>query len=145
MLGGVGGVFGKHGFLNGEVEYVNYAGNRFLFDGFAADEALLNDEVDANLGGAVKIRAGGELVVGDLRFRAGGGLEQSPIEGDDNLYSSLSAGFGIRKKSVFFDIGYRRSGLNTAYIPYQTSEAPAQLVDNDLLREHFIATLGFRF
>ena len=116
-----------------------------MFDGFGADESFLNNEVDENLGSAVKVRGGGELVLGEIRLRGGVGLQQSPIEGDNNLYTSMSAGFGWRKKGYYVDLGYRRSGLNTAYVPYQTAEATSQLVDNDLLREQFIATLGFRF
>ena len=145
FLGGVGTVFGKNGFLTGEIEYVNYGGNQFVFDGFSDIESDLNRETDANLTGAVRIRTGGEYALNDFRFRAGLGLQQSAVEGDDTLYNTISLGAGIRKRAYFLDIAYRRSGNLTSYTPYLTADAPQQFVDNDIVRENFILTLGFRF
>jgi len=119
FLGGVGTVFGEHGFLSGEVEYVNYANNRFLFDGFAGDEAEINKATADNLASAVNIRTGGEYVLGSFLLRGGVGLQQAPIVGDDSFYSTFSLGLGVRQKRYFFDFAYRRSGVKSTYTPYQ--------------------------
>lgn len=145
LLGGVGTIFGKSGFLTGEVEYVNYGKNRFLFDNFSSDEAEINQETQDNLSSAVKIRTGAEYVMGNFRLRGGVGLQQAPIVGDNTFYPTGSFGLGLRQKSYYLDFAYRRTGQKTTYTPYLTADATQQFVDNDTVRENFVFTLGFRW
>ncbi|MEL6971427.1 MAG: hypothetical protein AAFO02_14775, partial [Bacteroidota bacterium] len=145
FLGGVGTVFGKNGFLSGEIEYVNFGGNQFIFDGLNQIESELNQENEDNLTGAIRLRTGGEYVLNDFRLRAGFGLQQSAIEGDDTLYNTIILGAGVRKRGYFLDVAYRRSGNLTTYTPYLTADAPQSFVDNDIVRENFVLTLGFRW
>lgn len=145
LLGGVGTVFGKNGFLTGEIEYVNYSKNRFLFENFAADEARINNETEANLSSAIKIRTGAEYAMGNFRLRGGLGLQQAPIVGDDTFYTTGSFGLGLRQKTYYFDLAYRRIAQKTTYTPYLTADAAQQFIDNDNVRENFVFTLGFRW
>lgn len=145
LLGGIATVFGKDGFLTGEVEYVNYSKNRFLFEGFSTDEAEINDETAANLSSAVKIRTGAEYAMGNFRLRGGIGLQQAPIVGDNTFYTTGSFGLGLRQKAYYLDFAYRRTGLKTTYTPYLAADAPQQFVNNDSVRENFVFTLGFRW
>jgi hypothetical protein len=145
FLGGVGTVFGEHGFLSGEVEYVNYTNNRFLFDGFSADEAEINKTTADNLASAVNIRTGAEYVLGSFLLRGGVGLQQAPIVGDDSFYSTFSLGLGVRQKRFFFDFAYRRSGVKSTYTPYQVTNGSQQFVDNNVTKESFVLTAGFRW
>ncbi|RMF04642.1 MAG: hypothetical protein D6772_00300 [Bacteroidetes bacterium] len=143
--GGVGAVFGKSGFLSGEVEYVNYSSNRFIFDGFSQDEAIVNDEVEDNLTSALKLRVGGEYAQGALRLRAGLGTQQAPLANDDTWYNTLSAGVGLRQDRYFVDFAYRRTGLQTTYSPFVTTNVPQQFVDNNVVGEVFLLTVGFKW
>ena len=145
FLVGAGSVVGTKGFLSAEVEYVNYSNNRFLFEGFAEDEAIVNKEVADNLEGAIKLRTGGEITLGDFRMRGGIGLQQTPIVGDDTFYTDFSFGLGYRKGKYFADLGYRRAGQQQAYTPYLTADAPQQIVDIDVVREHFVFSVGTRW
>lgn len=146
FLAGAGAIFGKNGFVTGEIEYVNYEGNKFLFEGFSDIEAELNQETKDNLSDAVRIRTGAEYAIEDFRLRGGLGLQQAAIEGDDSFYSTISVGAGIRKRAYYLDIAYRRNALATSYTPYLiTGDAPQSFVDNDNVRENFVLTLGFRW
>jgi hypothetical protein len=142
---GAGGVISNKGFLTAELEYVNYSNNRFLFEGFPADEAILNEEVGDNLEGAIKLRTGAEIAFGDFRARGGVGVQQAPIVGDNTFYTNFSLGLGYRGRKHFVDLGYRRLGLKESYVPYLTADAPQQLIDIDVVRENIVLTLGTRW
>jgi len=145
FFAGAGTIFGKSGFLTGEIEYVNYGGNKFLFEGFPTVEAEINQETRDNLSDAIRIRTGAEYAIEDFRLRGGVGLQQAAVEGDKNFYTNFSVGAGIRKRAYYLDVAYRRNGLKTSYTPYLTGDAPQQFVDNDNVRENFVVTLGFRW
>lgn len=145
FIGGAGAIIGKSGFISGEIEYANYEGNRFIFDGFSADEAIVNKELDDNLSGALKVRLGGEYAAGPLRLRGGFGLQQAPVVDDDTFYNTFSAGVGFRADRYFFDFAYRRVGIQNTYTPFVTTDAPQQFVDNDVTNEAFVFTVGFKW
>lgn len=145
LMAGAGTVFGKSGFLSGEIEYVNYSKNRFLFDGFSDDEAAINKDVSDNLSSAVKIRTGAEYAMGNFRIRGGIGLQQAPIVDDNTFYTSASFGLGVRQRAYFVDFAYRRLGVKSTYTPYLIGDNQQQFVDNDVTNENFVFTLGFRW
>ena len=144
-IGNVGLVFGKAGFLSGEVEWVDYGKAKFNFDDFASDAREANDEIVNQLSTAVNIRLGGEFAYDIFRFRGGLGILASPYANDNTLTNSYSAGFGIRERSFFIDLAYRHRSLSETYIPYLTSEAPQQFVDADTDNNQLLLTLGFKF
>lgn len=145
IIGGLGVVVGKAGFLSGEVEWADYTGAQFGYSGFQDAEREVNNDIVNQLQAAANIRLGGELAFEIFRLRAGFGLHQSPIQGDDTVNESISAGFGIREKSFFLDLGYRHYLIEETYTPYLTSEAPLQFVNNDVTNGRFLLSLGFRF
>lgn len=145
FLGGVGTVFGKTGFLSGEIEYVNYAKNRFLFDGFSDDEVNANQGIKNNLSDAIKLKIGGEMAFGTFRVRGGFSTQQAPIVDDESFYNSFSFGIGMRQKKYYLDLGYRRAAQKSTYTPYQVTNGTTQYVDNDFIKENIALTLGFRF
>lgn len=71
---GVGIIFGKLGFLIGEIEYVNYGGNKFLFEGFFMVEVEINQEIRDNLFDVIWIWMGVEYVIEDFCLCGGVGL-----------------------------------------------------------------------
>jgi hypothetical protein len=138
-------VISNKGFLTAELEYVNYSNNRFLFEGFPEDEAVINKEVGDNLEGAIKLRTGAEVAFGDFRARGGIGVQQTPIVGDNTFYTNFSLGLGYRSGKYFVDLGYRRLGQKSSYVPYLTADAPQQLVDIDVIRENIVLSVGTRW
>ncbi|NUO01616.1 MAG: hypothetical protein HUU01_13500 [Saprospiraceae bacterium] len=145
IIGGLGIVVGKSGFLSGEIEWADYTGAQFGYADFPDDEREVNNDIVNQLQAAANIRLGGEFVYDIFRLRAGFGLHQSPLQGDDTVNESISAGFGIREKSFFLDLGYRHYLVEETYTPYLTSEAPMQFVNNDVTNGRFLLSLGFRF
>jgi hypothetical protein len=162
FIGSAGIVIGKIGFLTGEVEYVNYAGNKYKVDNdveFPADEDILNavnDKIENELENNINFRFGGEVRVEKFRFRGGLNLSGTPYADDSGLDSSLSLGAGIRWETIFLDVGYRRVLNNEVYIPYVIDdkevdfgmgpvEISEQEVNIDNIRNKFVVTMGVRF
>ncbi len=145
VMGNAGLVFGKSGFLSGEVEYVNYQNAELRYRDFPQDEREANQLIAKNLKSAINVRVGGEFAYDIFRFRAGLGMQQSPLAGDDTVNPSISFGLGIREQSLFIDFAYRYRAIQETYVPYRTAEAPMQFVDNDLNKSYIAATIGFRF
>ncbi len=145
IIGSAGLILGKTGFLSGEVEWTDYTNNRFNFGSFNAEEVVANDSIATTLSSAMNIRLGGELVYEIFRFRAGLGLQYSPYANDNTLNNTFSFGLGLREKSFFMDFAYRLQTFAEGYIPYLTSQAPQQLVDNELRTNQFLLTFGFKF
>ncbi len=144
FLGGAGFIFGKNGFLSGEIEYVDYTKNRFSFDGFSEDEREVNQTTKDNLSNALQVRLGAEYAYGIFRFRGGFGMQQAPVVDDDTFYNTISAGLGIRQQRFFIDFAYQRQAVNNTYTPYLTFDAPQQFVDTDNTNERFVLSIGFK-
>ena len=113
--------------------------------GSPPSEAEINKTTADNLASAVNIRTGAEYVLGSFLLRGGVGLQQAPIVGDDSFYSTFSLGLGVRQKRFFFDFAYRRSGVKSTYTPYQVTNGSQQFVDNNVTKESFVLTAGFRW
>ena len=144
FLAGAGFIFGKNGFLSGEIEYVDYSKNRFGFDGFSADEREVNDATRDNLSNALKVSLGAEYAYDIFRFRGGLGLQQAPVADDDTFYNTVSAGLGIRQQRFFVDFAYQRRAVNSTFTPYLTFDAPQQFIDIDNTNERFVVSVGFK-
>jgi long-subunit fatty acid transport protein len=145
-FGNIGLVLGKKGFIGGEVEYVNYAANRFNYNGFEEAENESNIEITGRLTQALAIRMGGEAVIQNVyRLRAGLQLYTSPFNGDETSKTILSIGGGRRGDKYFFDVCYRYNQWNEVFFPYLTRNSPFQEVENALTKQSFIVTVGTKF
>ncbi len=150
FIGSTGILFGKAGFVSAELEWVDYSTASFNFKNENSDdksyERELNTEIDRQLQSNINLRVGGEMAYKIFRFRAGVGLQGSPIEGDDTFQNSYSLGLGVREKSFYLDLGYQLESSVTDYLPYV---APSDLfqptVENDSRKNKYILTLGYRF
>lgn len=150
VIGSVGLVFGKNGFLSGEVEYLDYGGANFNFTKedpqFQSDESFVNRQISDQLGSAVRVRVGGEVAYEIFRFRGGLGLQQSPFDGDNSLNESLHFGLGVHEGSFFLDLGYRYLNIKDGFVPYTlNNEGRQQQVDLNSNQSEFLLTVGFRF
>ena len=156
-MGGISFVFGatpdasRHGFLNVDYEYVNYASARYHFNSSnatASDKALassLNQSISSMYKGASNIRVGGELKFNILAVRAGFDWMGSPyadadIAADQTRYS---LGLGVRNGGVYADLTYVYSAQKDSYYPYVLQEkavSPAALKYN---ASNVVFTIGF--
>lgn len=135
----------KGGFISAEIEYLDYGNNEFRYDDFGDAERAVNATIADELTSAWNLRLGGEFAYEIFRLRAGYSLQQSPLQGDDAINSTISAGFGIHRKTFFIDMAYRRRMNETFYTPYLTALAPEQLVSQDANLGQIVLTIGFRW
>lgn len=155
-VGSIGSVYsiGKiKGFVNADIEYLDYQNNEFNFTKYSSDPAegtftqLINGEIDEQLGSATNIRLGGEMAYSDLRFRAGYTISSSPYVNDEDTATSWSMGVGFRGEGFFIDLGYRRRSMTDGYnaytVPEQSDRDALAQVDTDYGK--VAATIGFIF
>lgn len=151
LIGSAGLVFGKSGFLTAEVEYLDYKNAQFNFNnssdgGDDAYEAELNQQIDDKLNSALNIRLGGEYALDKFRFRGGYSILQSPYADGFDPIGTLSVGLGAWWSEDFFmDVAYRHQVSEGTYSPYLYQNAPTQVVSQNITRNQFLMTLGFKF
>ncbi|HLO57203.1 MAG TPA: hypothetical protein VK179_00525 [Bacteroidales bacterium] len=149
---------GKMGIISSDIEFLDYSKIHFksIDDPSFEDN---NDFLPDMYGKVVNFKIGGEARFDNLFVRLGGGLYQNPYATSDltrfygkNNTSELTAGFGFRTSSFFFDLGFSSLSnkkdkylLYSAYDPRSTND----LIDNvstiNQNRFRFVASLGFRF
>ncbi|MCO6462289.1 MAG: hypothetical protein J5I59_12870 [Saprospiraceae bacterium] len=149
LSGSLGGIIGKFGFVNAEVEYQDYAQGHMrivsdnLFDKEVEDK--INDEIKANYTSAIKVRLGLEIAaVKHFRMRAGIGFDQSPYVNQRDFKPNFGFGLGYRSDFFFLDLGYRRWESTSGYQPYFISQASQTIVTQDLSQNAIVLTLGFK-
>lgn len=148
ISGGAGFIFGRSGFLSGELEWVNYGNNQFGFNGFSEDEDFANRDVEDMLASSINLKLGGEYALQQFRLRGGISLRQPPYtdtEGLPAFDTQISAGVGFTLESFFIDLAARRSTSEAVYRPYLTSYYPDQVFENNSNYIRILLTLGFRF
>jgi len=141
------------GFVNADIEYVDYQNNEFDFTSHSDDPAEasftqeVNGEIDDELGSATNIRLGTELAYSDVRLRAGYTISSSPFTTQDDANTSWSAGVGFRGTGFFVDLGYRRRSTAEGYNPYvvETEQGRDPLANINTDFGKIVATIGFQF
>lgn len=150
FIGSVGSVISKYGFINADVEYVNYQGAKFNFNDVSGPsdiivEEALNRQIDEQFQSAINLRIGAEIALMDFRLRGGFQLLGSPFEGDDNYRKAFSGGVGFRHNSFYMDLGYRYMDQTETYIPYDPRGSTIQAGVNDITNHQVNLTFGFRY
>lgn len=141
------------GFFTGDVEFTDYSTSDFGLDAFSDNPAdrnfgeQLNQQISDELARAITLRLGTELAYRAIRLRGGLGFVESPFEADSGSYdTALSLGIGFRADGFFLDVGYRRLGANSNYLPYVDPTAASNLEVSIARVNHNIAvTTGFTF
>ncbi len=140
-------VISKMGFVSADVEWVDYAANRYNFtaDIASRDNQILEREVNNDIQRAYRqtmnVRLGGELVLDDFRLRGGFNLLGKPEDGATDFNTAFTAGAGVRGDAFFLDLGWRRGrGLGSVQ-PY----ANAPVASTKTTTNDFLLTLGFKF
>lgn len=150
MLGNMGFIMGKTGFISAEIEWVDYSTSTFNFTSEATNaefreaQRAVNTDIENQFTDALNVRVGGEYVVNIFRLRAGYGLSGTEYAGDDLWSRSWSAGLGIRERNFYIDLGFRRFIREEVYIPYATSAAPELKVRTKRVQDLFALTLGLK-
>ncbi|MBN2214664.1 MAG: hypothetical protein JW723_10505 [Bacteroidales bacterium] len=146
--GSIGLQFGKIGLIGVEAEYINYASMRLRegYDGYNFYDE--NNEITDAFRDIINFRTGGEIRVDKISIRGGFAYFPSPYEkgelNEDARNMNISAGFGIRDKNFFIDLG-------TVYIiqneKYNLYNDPGGSNVADLKNRYLkvLATVGFRF
>lgn len=140
------------GFVNGDVEWVDYSSGRFDFTKFSSDPGEVqytndvNNEMSIVLGQSINYRLGGELALGKLRLRAGTERAQSPYLDNDTRIVTNSFGFGFREDNFFLDLAVQKRSSTNAYLPYVLSDETANpLTTIDQQKTRVVLTAGFKF
>ncbi len=142
---GAGFIFGAHGFLTAEMEFVDFTEAKVGYDGFFEEEQQLNQAVRNDLKNVVNVRLGAEAVYDIFRFRAGLGIFPSAYQNDDTRRYAFSGGIGIRETDYFIDLAYRRLTVEEQYLPYVADNAPLQEVFNESGLNRLVLTIGAKF
>jgi hypothetical protein len=140
------------GFINADLEWVDYNNNRFDFTSHSTDPAEeqntidVNDEVEKYLGSVVNLRLGTEMAIGVLRLRAGIEQGDSPLSADTQKIRTRSFGVGVREDNFFIDLGIRFRKFEEGYVPYVLVDpADESLVNNEVTQTRIVVTAGFKF
>ena len=152
IVGQVGYIFGKSGFVSAEIDWADYSSASYSF----ADtndprnqqlEQDLNDEIDAAFKSAVNVRLGAEYVLQE-KFRVRGGVQllQSPFEVDtsDGFDTRFSVGAGVREQSFFIDLGLQFSSADQTFLPYVVPGGTSPMVDNTVNGTLIVLTAGLK-
>lgn len=137
----------KIGFLSADVEWVDYAANRYNFTADVPSqdnqqfEREVNSAIQRSYQQTMNLKFGGELVLDQFRLRGGLNLLGKPDEGATGFNTGFSAGAGVRGDSFFLDFGWRHGqGSGTVQAYDNAPVASTKVVTND-----FLLTLGFKF
>ncbi len=145
-------LFGKSGFIAGDVEFVDYTTAKLK----ARDYGFLSENASIRLyyRQVLNVRVGGEFVVDMYRFRLGYMNNPNPFSNNANIpftrnlgYSAITGGFGIREAKYFLDMAFLMGSRADYYTPYFVSEGSgkqAYTVTNNYRNWNFLITLGFR-
>jgi long-subunit fatty acid transport protein len=151
--GGLSAIIGKHGFISGDMEYLDYSQARLSNDNSSTatttfDFADDNANVKQLYHSAVNVRVGGELRFDIFRLRAGYARYGDAYKKNDfdRTQNYFTGGVGIRQKSFFLDVAGVYGTNKRVYTPYFLSNAqdtPIVTVDGN--RYTTTVTAGWSF
>ncbi len=141
------------GFVNFDAEYINYTSARYNFRKTSDDpydlenEKIQNEKIRNDLKSAFNFRMGSELAYKKYRFRAGGGLLNTPFsDGGYQADIMYSLGFGYRSNNYYVDFAFLGINNSYSYFPYIAEQADrSPSVDITKHDNKMILTAGFKF
>lgn len=145
LMGGLGTIIGKKGFVALDVDYVNYTANKFSYDDFTSEATEVNEQIDNLLKSALSARLGGELNLQPFQVRAGVGMQNFPVQGSNETNLLFSVGGGYQKGNFFVDAAYQYLTRSQNFQPYPTFAAEPQDVSLSFNRHQLILSAGIRF
>lgn len=136
--------FEKYGFLTADIEYVNYASNKFsTSENYSLSD--VNENVDNIFKSVINYRVGGEARVDMFRFRAGYAMNVDPTQYSNDKINrdrrTISAGVGIYSPQFFADLAVSNTSYESDFSPYLG--APFYKQETGITTA--MITLGFNF
>lgn len=138
----------QKGFLTADVEYVNYGGLAYHYNGNNNGDRdyyqQLNQSIKNLYKDAFNVKVGAELKFNTLMVRAGGAYYGNPYKNEESDIMKLSGGLGYRNKGMFVDLSYIHSISKDIHYPYllqDKTNVPAFLKNTG---GNVLLTLGFK-
>ncbi len=144
-------VIAKKGFISVDYEFIDYRNMEFSNDGDQNSDRLffsdLNQEISQNFQSTSNLRVGGELALDVFRIRAGFGYYGTPFANAESntARKNITAGFGIRGKDLYADLGYVYTFYDRFYQPYTLSDRIVPTAELSNSAANLAFTVGFRF
>lgn len=141
-IGSIAFIFGKHGLVSADYEYVDYPSARFSPD---TSFSYANDAIRNKYKGTGNFRLGTEWKYGQFSFRGGFGLEGDPYKSGINNYqgSSYSFGLGLREKEYYVDLGFVHTSRSEDYYLYDPAYVDPSR--NKVQGNSILLTFGMRY
>lgn len=136
---------GKHGFISGDVEFVDYSNARLKSNDFST--AIDNQAIASLYNQSFNFRLGTEYRLDNFRLRAGFAQLGNPYSGGDifeNGIQNISFGVGYRTRDYFVDVAFINSQYGHQYSPYFISQ-DRPVADIENITNTVSATVGFNF
>lgn len=147
--GGATFLFGKYGFLTGDVEYVGYSQTRY---GTVGNDNSSFSDVNQTISGGYKntfnFKVGAEGRIDIFRVRLGYARYGNPYADGtlDRSQNYFTGGLGIRNKSFFLDVTEVYLANNKdQYAPYTLASAASPVASINANRATTSLTAGFVF
>lgn len=152
-MGSIGTVFGTgdiKGFINADLEYVDYLSAEYDGTAHSDDPSEIeytqevNQDVANSLKSATNFRIGGELAYDIFRLRAGYYRFHTPFARDSEANNSYSIGAGFRGDRFYMDFAIQFADSTEGYQAYSVINAERDpLVNTNVSRTFALVTFGF--
>ncbi|RTQ47585.1 hypothetical protein EJV47_19415 [Hymenobacter gummosus] len=150
--GGVAAIIGKHGFLSGDMEMVDYSAARLrnaseLQDGDNYSFSNENSRIAELYQTALNVRLGAELRLEAFRVRAGYARYGDPFRDSrfDRTQNYYTAGLGMRQGNLMLDLAGVYGQYNRVYSPYTLADGSQPEIRVDANRLTSTITVGYQF
>jgi len=136
---------GKHGFISGDIEFVNYGNAQIKSNDFSptADNRTISNLYT----NTVNYRIGAELRYEMFRFRGGYSYQGDPFESGNinRSIQSITGGIGYKVSNYFVDLAIVNTKSDALYRPYQllNEQEPVANIKNNATSVS--VTVGFKF
>ncbi len=126
-------------------DYVDYSSARLSANDYQFFDE--NDEIREGFQAGHNLKAGAEIRLSSVYFRAGGQYLNSPFTDSRNNAESwiYSGGFGIRTSRAYFDMSYSYTTRNEVYGMYSYMPGANEVSLNEINGNNLMLTVGFKF
>ena len=134
----------KRAFISAEYDFIDYSMATLYADDYAFNSE--NEAIDNKYGICHTFKVGAEVnVTSKFLLRAGYNYKTSPYKNFESKYDASahygSVGFGIRTKSIFFDMAYVLKYSKDSFCLYQDDD----VISTRGLSHRIVATIGCKF
>ena len=106
-----------------------------------------NSRISQNYQVVHNLKAGAEIRISSVYFRGGLQYLMSPYTDPQNNAEEIiySCGIGVRSKNMFFDMSYAYGNKEEVYSLYSPAPGVNEVSINQVNRNNFMVTMGFKF